>query len=274
MAPCGGYVTPLSHLRNLSGMLGIDLWVKRDDLWPISGGGNKGRKGVYIMRQAHAAGANAVVTTGGVQSNHARAIALLAASRGWKCRLVLHGPKELLLEPYGNLRLMVLSGADITVVQPSDIAAQMSASMEALRAEGYVPFEIPGGGHLVEGARAYVDAASELVSQCREQDWQPEVIVLASGTGTTQAGLLVGLALEGVQASLIGVSVARRNPRGQSVVSAICTEVAITLHLGRSLTEPYFRDDWVGEGYERADSRVHETIGLVARTEGLVLDPT
>ena len=284
-------VTPVTPCPRLSRDLGIDLRVKRDDLFPMTGGGNKARKIVHILDELEAAkgtgtffaakkepiplpACNALVTTGAVQSNHARVTALAAAARGWRCRLVLHGDPAVLTYPRGNLCLAMLAGAEVQVVTPDEIPAALEVQKAALTAEGYRPHLLPGGGHCLAGALAYVEAVAELAVQCHTESWRPDFIVHASGTGTTQAGLLAGVDCAGWPTRVIGVSVARRNPRGRDVVFEAYEEVST--YLGRP-PQPNivdFRDNWVGDGYEQATSGIWHTIHYAARTEGLILDPT
>jgi 1-aminocyclopropane-1-carboxylate deaminase/D-cysteine desulfhydrase-like pyridoxal-dependent ACC family enzyme len=248
--------------------------VKRDDIYPEVGGGNKARKLSRIVDDIKLVGANAIVTNGGTQSNHARAVAILAARLGWKCHVVLHGEPHSLSTPVGNLLLMVLSGARISIVEPQAIGETLELAMEQFRSEGLIPYAIPGGGHCVAGSLAYLDAARELVQQCRDLRWEPDWIVHASGTGTTQAGLVAGLTVEGLRTRVLGVSIARRNPRGASIVTQALDELALCIGSRVDCSLIDFRDEWAGGGYERVDARVIQTIEYAARREGLILDPT
>lgn len=268
------YSTAVDDLSRLGKHLRVDLRVKRDDLFPVLGGGNKARKIAKILRFAKSQRCDALVTTGGIQSNHARVTALVAAARGWRCKLVLHGNPNELLRPKGNLLLMKLASAEIEIVEPSDIAEGMDSAMESLRSEGFSPYEIPGGGHTLAGAMAYVDAVEELQRQCQRDDWRPDWIVLASGTGTTQAGLVVGLERLGWQTRVIGISVARGKPRGASIVEQACRDLKAHLGMPERSMGVDFRDDWVGDGYQKAGERVLATIRIAAEMEGLILDPT
>lgn len=266
--------TPLNALSNISKSLGIDLRVKRDDLFPIVGGGNKGRKISYILADAEKSGSNALVTTGGIQSNHARATALVAAAKGWRCKLILHGDPGQPIRIRGNLLLMQLCGVEIEIVRSSEIAECMATAMDAFRTKGLKPYEIPGGGHSITGAIAYVEAVDELKQQCKEVGWRPDWIVLASGTGTTQAGIVVGLERLGWGTQVTGISVARRNPRGKNIVEQACQDLRKHLGMSKQSTEVDFRDDWVGQGYQEAGEKVLATIYMAAEMDGLILDPT
>ena len=267
-------ITPLESCSSLGDHLSITLRIKRDDLYPTIGGGNKGRKLQYILAEAVTQGCDAVVTNGAVQSNHARATALAASAVGWKCSLVLHGRPQELVGAKGNLLLMELAGADIHIVSPDEIAGQMKLATEGLRSAGHRPYEIPGGGHSVAGAMAYVDAVEELKCQCDLDGWRPDWIVLPSGTGTTQAGIIVGLERLGWDTKVIGVSVARKNPRGTLIVNQACWDLREYLGMPNCSTPVDFRDDWIGKGYEKAGEQILSTIRWVAVTAGLILDPT
>lgn len=266
--------SPLQRLPLISQHLGIDLRVMRDDLFPMTGGGNKARKIIKILQLAESQDYNALVTTGGIQSNHARVTALAAAQRNWRCKLILHGDKQEVANPKGNLLLMLLAGAEIEIVQPSYIATAMQSAMDAFQSEGLTPYEIPGGGHCLSGAMAFVEAVEEVQQQCQADGWQADWVILASGTGTTQAGLIVGFERLGWPTKVLGISVARRNPRGRDVVEQSCRELRSHLGLPESTKQIDFRDDWIGEGYEQAGSNVLSGIRSAAAMEGLILDPT
>lgn len=267
-------MTFLQPLSRLSQDLAVSLYVKRDDLLPMIGGGNKVRKVNEIFKDVEHLECNALVTTGGAQSNHARVVSLSAAQKDWRCKLILHGNPKELERPKGNLLLMLLSGAEVEVVAPDEIADAMQCAMEALRADGLRPYEIPGGGHCLAGARAYADAVEELAFQCESLSWFPDWIIHASGTGATQAGIVAGVERCGWSTKVVGISVARRNPRGCSIVEQSYQELRTDLGLMGPEHAIDFRDAWVGKGYEKADQKVIETIKYVAKSSGLMLDPT
>jgi 1-aminocyclopropane-1-carboxylate deaminase/D-cysteine desulfhydrase-like pyridoxal-dependent ACC family enzyme len=271
-APIG--MSPLHRLPGLSRLLSLDLWVKRDDLLPMPGGGNKIRKMHAIMAGVRADGYTALVSTGGVQSNHARAVALTAAAEGLRCTLVLHGVPGEPVAGRGNALLARLAGANVTVVAAQDVAATLEHVMDNLRAAGERPVLIPGGGHCVAGTTAYVKAFDESFRQMSAHSWCPEQIILASGTGATQAGLAVGVQRHGLAARVTGISVARRNPRGGQAVRDAITDYLEYHGYAPSHIDVDFRDGWIGEGYERATGVVLDAIALAASADGLVLDPT
>ena len=247
-----------------------DLRVKRDDLYPLLGGGNKARKIRYILKHAVENGHTALVTNGGVQSNHARATALAAASAGLKCSLVLHSEEP--EQPHalsGNLMLMKMCGADLRFCRLADLAVTMDEEMGRLVDQGLKPLYLWGGGHCVQGSLAYYEAAHEAQRQCG--DWIPDYVVHASGTGTTQAGLVAGYAH--LPTKVIGISVARDKARGAAVVTESLSELGSHLKSDFSETVVDFRDDWIEGGYEKVSDRLINVIDEAGLT-GLLLDPT
>lgn len=267
-------VTPLTPLRRMSEITGVDLWAKRDDLSPIPGGGSKYRKLASILA-AHDGLFDTLVTTGGTQSNHARVTALVAAQLGLECELVLHGDPTELECPTGNLLLMSLSGAHIHVVPPEGISSKIAEVMEVSRRRGRRPLLVDGGGHSVHGAMGLVAAVHELAEQCRTiERWTPDYIVHASGTGGTQAGILAGLDQVGWQSHVIGVSVSRSRERGTLIVQELYDAVRETLGIGGHGRVVDFRDQWIEGGYAKSTPRVWESAQLLCRTEGIPVDPT
>jgi 1-aminocyclopropane-1-carboxylate deaminase/D-cysteine desulfhydrase-like pyridoxal-dependent ACC family enzyme len=263
-------MTPLSGIRNDLFEKSIDLRIKRDDLYPLTGGGNKARKIEYISKYAVNNGYNALVTNGGEQSNHARATALAAADLGLKSSIVLHvnnpnDPRKLC----GNMMLIKMSGADIRFCCKADLSTTMDEEMDRLKAEGYKPLYIWGGGHCLQGSLAYYDAAQEAQSQCA--DWIPDYIIHASGTGTTQAGLIAGYAH--LPTKVIGVSVARDKKRGAQVIQKSLNELGD--YMGKDFTEADvdLRDNWIEGGYESISDRLINAVDEAA-LKGLILDPT
>lgn len=242
--------------------------VKRDDLYPIAGGGNKGRKLSNIFKSDVSTKCRAIITNGGVQSNHARVCALMAVERGMEAHIVLHGDPSALLTPEGNLLLALMAGAQVYIVDADEIASTIQKLESKLSLENKFPHVIPGGAHCLSGALAYADAISELGSL-------PDVIVLASGTGATHAGILAGLDMRGGDTRVYGISVARRNPRGGDVVRASYIDARIHLNLTHlPEREVIFDDRWMAGGYDQTSPEIFSTISAVARKTGMILDPT
>jgi D-cysteine desulfhydrase len=240
----------------------------------MSGGGNKVRKIERILRSISPSNYDTLITHGGVQSNHCRVVALKAAEVGKKCILYLHGEDEALRRPSGNLLIMALAGAEIHVVPHKTLWDAFNCGVEECRKAGMRPFVVPGGGHCVAGAEAYVEAMNELGNELKQSDWIPDVIIHASGTGATQAGLAAGLDVLSWPTRLIGISVGRPSPRGKAAVEEMYHEVRDTLRMPGQPREIEFRDEWLCGGYEQASDDVLACIRHVAETEGMILDPT
>lgn len=268
-------LSPVHYLPTASKILNIELFVKREDLFPFTGGGNKARIiNCILSEEEKKREIDSLITTGGVQSNLARTVALKAAEKGWKCFLVLHGPENMQPEITGNFLLMYLTGANIKIVSPEKIHDTLLKTDSECKAMGLQPFFIEGGGHSLAGFCAHFEAAEELAQQCQDLNWIPEWIVLASGTGTTQAGLTAGLQKLGAKAKVIGISVARRNPRGLNVVLEAYNKLCAFKKISPQDDLIHFRDEWVGEGYEQASNKTLEILKSVGKSDGLLLDPT
>lgn len=263
--------TPLEYYNKISKNLGINFFVKRDDLFSLNGDGGKVRKLFYILKKAEKDGFDAFVTTGGNQSNLLRVSALNAAKFGWKILLVIHDTLPEKLE--GNLKITNLINAELRFVKKSEIKEAMDQAMLDLKKQGYNPLYIWGGGHCVEGSFAFYEAVKELKNQLK--NIKPDFLVVASGTGTTQAGLEVGIRHLFPDCKVLGVSVARNEKKGKASILESIKELNAFLDNPIEMPNDIFFDDhWVGEGHEAAYPELIETIYWAARMEGLLLDPT
>ena len=248
------------------------MFVKRDDLFPLAGGGNKARKLQYILHKAQAEGYNAVVTAGDINSNHNRATAIMCAKLGMKAKLIVHNdhPED---ESYSvNCFLSRLCNAELIYCSKAVVAETMNQAMLDFSGQGYNPYYVWGGGHCLEAAFAYYDAVKKLKEQIT---FMPDCVFVASGTGTTQAGIFVGMKHFFPTAKVVGISIARTNPRGQSEVHKSVNE--LETYLQKPLSESgeiHFADEYVLEGYESVNAEILSCIKDVAQKEGLVLDPT
>jgi 1-aminocyclopropane-1-carboxylate deaminase/D-cysteine desulfhydrase-like pyridoxal-dependent ACC family enzyme len=267
--------TPIDELSRLAATLGPGaprLFMKRDDLLPFGLGGNKVRKMQTVAAQAHAAGADTLITCGGVQSNHARVTAAAGAVLGMKVVLVVSGAAA--DAPTGNARLDRLFGADVRhVAAREDRDPTMAAVAEELRAAGRRPFVVPLGASTPVGAIGFARGVAELAAS----GLRPDVIVHASSSGGTQAGLVAGCALFGLRARIIGVSADEPAAALIRTVSQLLDGVAE--HLGaradtlRGDREIEVDDTQVGSGYGVPTPASMEATELTARREGLLLDP-
>lgn len=251
---------------------GIPLKMIRDDLFPFIGGGSKARKAVEYETYLKAGGYNVIVTCGGIQSNHNRAFALLAAKNGWKCHLCIQGTEERFLSEKGNALLCRLSGAECEFIDPSETAAAMDRAMDSFKAAGYNPYYVHGGGHDLPGGTCFVDAVEELAKHIVK----PDYIFHASGTGSTQAGIVVGLDRVGwSDVKVVGISVARQYERGRQVIVDFANMLAKHYNMNESYDDRIlFNADYLYGGYEQFSPEMDAYLRKVMRETGLMFDTT
>ncbi|HIF9078780.1 TPA: 1-aminocyclopropane-1-carboxylate deaminase/D-cysteine desulfhydrase [Photobacterium damselae] len=264
-------ITPLYKDENLSKLLDINLFIKRDDLYPICGGGNKGRKSDYILKDCKTKGYNAVVTCGGAQSNHVRATAIRCKELGLECTIIIHDDQPKVLS--GNYLLLKMLDVNIVHCQMENISKVMDSEIDILKDKGFNPLYIFGGGHCFEGTKAYYDAVIEVKEQLH--NIQIDYIIHASGTGTTQAGIHCGAKHIYPECKVIGISVARNKKRGEEVILESVNELIHRLNLPSEYCDNINLDDkYTCGGYEKTCNELLSTIDLVANKSGLILDPT
>lgn len=268
--------TPLEEMPRLSETLGVRMLVKRDDRIGLAGGGNKGRKLEYLVAEALEQGADTLITTGAIQSNHARQTAAAAAKFGMEADLVLVGSEPPIRD--GNLLLDDLLGARVHWVAPESAATadqEMGRVAEELRQKGHKPYIMPRGGSNAVGATGYVQAGLEAMGQLTERGLEADRMVVATGSGGTHAGLLVGARMAGFGSQILGIAVSR--PKNQLIAKLKGLVKAIVEHLEVTLSfedrDFVVYDDYLGAGYGRPAALEREAIRLVARKEGIILDP-
>ncbi len=267
--------TPLEEMPALARALGGPrLLIKRDDCTGLATGGNKARKLEYLLGDAVARGADVVITEGGLQSNHCRQTAAAAVRCRLESVLVLSRGRH--AEVTGNLLLDRLLGARVVLV---DTGAGRRPAMERiaaeLAAEGRRPYLIPTGGSNGLGAVGYVQALRELEAQARGLGIGVDAIVFCSGSGGTHGGLVAGAKLFGSQARIVGISDGEPRASLVAMVCRVAREVGEVLGTPLSVAageiEAY--DEYAREGYGVANPGMIEALRLVARAEGIVLDP-
>jgi L-cysteate sulfo-lyase len=274
--------TPLEPLPRLTAQLGgPELWIKRDDQTGLATGGNKARKLEFLVADALAQGADMLITSGAVQSNHARQTAAAAAKFGFACRLVLRCPEpvegrgEEPSQAQGNLLLDRLLGAEVAWAGERPLAAVMAQAAEELQAAGRRPYVVPYGGSNPIGVSGYVAAMEELLAQCAERDLRFDHVVLASSSAGTQAGLAVGARALRYEGRILGVSVDQPADALQRTLADLATATAGHLGLGFTFAPGDFdvNDDYLGGGYGVVGELEREALRVMARAEGIILDP-
>jgi D-cysteine desulfhydrase family pyridoxal phosphate-dependent enzyme len=272
--------TPLDEAPRLAAALGVArLLVKRDDLTDLALGGNKVRKLEFLLGEALAQGADTLVTTAGAQSNFLRLTAAAARRLGLRAVLVVRGGPA--PDPQGNLLLMQLLGAELRYVETRDPFARttmeaLEAAAAEVRAQGGKPYVMHialwSGGRAALG---YVHAAFELADQLKAMDAAADHVVLAVGSGGTQAGLLLGLRLRGLSARVHGISVNLPAEDLERRVAGHLRAAADLLGVRSPVRDDEIRvtDGLVGEGYGIPSRESLAAVRLAAEAEGMVLDP-
>jgi len=267
--------SPVEPLLRLSAALGGGprLLVKRDDAIGFAFGGNKVRKLALVAARARADGADTLITAGAVQSNHARVTAAAAAKLGMRAVLVVNGRPS--SRPAANALLDALLGAEVVYVPTrEERVPKMREIAQRVRSAGGRPFEIPVGASTPLGALGFVSAVAELLDQIPA----PDVIVHATSSGGTQAGLVAGCRLLGLSTRILGISADDEASWLQGQVQGIVGGIAGLLDVDPGVlargTPVEIDDRFVGDGYGIETEASREAIGLAARTEAIFLDPT
>jgi D-cysteine desulfhydrase family pyridoxal phosphate-dependent enzyme len=272
--------TPLEPLARLSAELGgPPIYIKRDDCTGLAFGGNKTRKLEFLLADARTAGADTVITAGGLQSNHVRQTAAAANRLGLACHLVLQRyldwPDAAYLES-GNLLLDGLLGARIHVAPPDQPRDQVMARLaEDLSARGARPYIIPAGGSNAVGGLGYAAAAGEILDQAETLGIDVGAVVFATASGGTQGGLMAGFALRKAAVEVIGINVDVKDPELTDKVARVAEGTAGLLGPGDRARagKAVIEDGYGGEAYGLPTPEMLDTLRLLARLEGLILDP-
>lgn len=274
--------TPLHPLKNFGTLLvGPKLWMKRDDLSGLVGGGNKTRKLEYLVGDAIQQGADMLVTVGAIQSNHTRQTAASAARAGMKCAL-LHcawtkdaGPNY---RHVGNILLSHMMGAELYIDEterPIEDQGPLDEFMDHLRNQGHKPYLIPGGAseHPL-GSMGYINCAVELATQMEQSGISFDYLIHTTGSSSTQAGLLAGFTALGIDTHIIGVADDDETEIKKNRVKELANEAL--QHLGLPALVSVDNVDIISSNtnaYGFADDDIKDGIRLMATKEGLIADP-
>ncbi len=273
--------TPLEPMPNLTKLLGgPTLYIKRDDCTGLATGGNKTRKLEFLIGDAVANGADTLVTTGAVQSNHVRQTAAAACRFGLACEALLDRrvpDRDARYETTGNVLFGRMFGATLDYLPAgTDMDAACAERVEAIRSRGGKPYYIPGGGSNTIGALGYVNAALELLQQANDQSLRIDYVVHGTGSAGTQSGLVAGLEGANSGIDVLGMCVRQKDAKLQEaavhrLASATAEKLGVKggIDAGRVMANA----DYVGDGYGLPTEGTIEAIDLLARHEGILLDP-
>ena len=271
--------SPLAPLRRFSDALGgrAEVWIKREDLLPLAFGGNKLRNLEFLVGAALAEGADTLITSGRRWSNHARLTAAAGARAGMAVELVLTGPPPAPGDVGPNQRLDELLGATVHVTATDD-RAERTALVERLadeaRAAGRRPFVIGVGGTGPIGAAGQVLAGLELADQLAAAGVGGSTVVLPSATGGTHAGVLTGLGLGPPPThDVVGVAVSVPSAELRPVILGMLDGLVPLVGMRAPDERVVLDDDQLGVGYGRRSDAADDAAGLLARTEGILVDP-
>lgn len=268
-------ITEIQELKNAE--KNNSIFIKRDDLIAFSFGGNKARKAMNFFEEIDAGDYDCVVTYGSSSSNHCRIVSNMAAARKLPCYII--APQET-SELTFNSMMMKLFSAKITVVPLEKVHDTIEKQLETLHEEGKKPYFIAGGGHGNLGTQAYVDCYNEIREYEAKNQMQFDYIFFASGTGTTQAGLVCGQLMDTTKTDrkIVGISIARKNPRGRQVVLdsvfEYMAEKEIEVKKSEAEQVVLFNDDYVGLGYGKNNEEIKKTIQEIMLRYGIPLDST
>lgn len=277
--------TPIEKLSRLSAHLGgkVELFAKREDCNSgLAFGGNKVRKLEYIVPDVIASGADTLVTIGGVQSNHTRQVAAVAAKLGLKCRLVQESwvPfQDAVYDRVGNILMSRVMGAEVDLVDEGfDIGIRESweQALNDVKAKGGKPYAIPAGASVHKlGGLGFVGFAEEVRKQEAESGLKFDYIVVCTVTGSTHAGMVVGFAKDGRSRNVIGIDASCTPAQTRAQVLDIAQKTAALVELGREITEEdvVLNEDYAYPVYGVPSEETNEAIRLCARTEGMMTDP-
>lgn len=267
--------TPIEKLENISKIFTNNIYVKRDDLTGHHFGGNKERKLEYIMADAINKNASVIVTVGSPTSNHNMITTGFANKLGLKTELIVIKKENMENKKISNYNICKMMGARIHEVNVDEVKNKINQLLEKLRKEGEKPYFIEGGGHNVFGTISYIKMVEELKRQTENMGINPDFIVLPVGTATTYAGILLGSNIYNLKLEVIGISIARKKNRCIKEIEKIIEETEKYLKISQTNYEKKIRiyENYIGQGYGIPYKESKSAIELLAKKEGMILDP-
>ncbi|HBH13135.1 MAG TPA: D-cysteine desulfhydrase [Clostridiales bacterium] len=272
--------TPIQYLDQLTQLLqGPNIFVKRDDMLGLVGGGSKTRKREFLMADAIGKASDCIITCGDVQSNHCRLTLSAANYEGLDCHLILEEriPNSFFPKANGNNLLYQLLGASSIRVVPrgTDLLQEMDTLKQQLESQGFQPYVIPVGGSNPIGDLGYIACAEEILVQTKQLGIRIDQIVCASGSGGTHAGLVAGFKTLNTQIKVIGIGINRKKPLQDEAVHHHILSVCEMLDLETKIDyeDIIIFDDYIGEGYSLPTEEMKKAVRLLAKKEAILLDP-
>jgi D-cysteine desulfhydrase len=265
--------TPIYRLKNLSKSYSADIFCMRDDITGFAFGGNKTRKLDYLVYDAKAKGADTLLAVGSNQSNFCRIAAAYGAAEGMEVHLLLSGEKQ--DNPTGNLLLDYLFNAEISFTSStgnSEIEQESTEIEKELTKRGKKVYRMPMGGSTPVGVLGYIKAFYEIIDYEYKNDIRFDYIFVASGSGGTQAGLVLGKSISGWNGQITGISVGRSSQELNTVINNLVKETGIFLKIEDIDPSIEVNDEYIGEAYGKLTKAGTDAIKDFAIHEGIILD--
>lgn len=261
--------TPLQYSHYLSSLTKTDFYLKREDLFPEGGGGNKARMIVLILKKARDQNAKYIVTAGGPHSNFNRALALLSKKMGFKLRIILYDKNPHIHQESLNKRICDQTGVEYSICSPDEVAERIQEEITKLKNAGENPFFIYGGGKSYQGIKAYAEVVQEINTQIK-----PDLIATTLATGTTFSGLLAGVQIYSPKTNLLGISVARKNEVSIPIIEQNLLDFfeSKSPPFSNSEFKDQILDQYTFGGYGKSNKELRAFIRTTIQNTGLILD--
>lgn len=261
--------TPLQYSHYLSSLTETEFYLKREDLFPEGGGGNKARMIALILKKAKDQNANYIVTAGGPHSNFNRALALMSKKMSFKLRIVLYDNNPHIHQESLNKRICDQTGAEYSFCNSDEVSERIKEEMTKLKNAGENPFFIYGGGKSYEGIKAYAEVVQEINTQI-----DPELIATTFATGTTFSGLLAGVQMYLPSTDLLGISIARKNEISVPIIAQNLLEFfeSKTPPVSSFRIKDQILDQYTFGGYGKSNHELRDFIKETMKNTGLILD--